>query len=71
VSLAGELMGKWAPVMRAVELESSSQGRFEVFFDGELVFSKKAAGRFPHAGEVAGEIEKKVGPAIAWRKGHS
>ncbi len=36
--------------------------------DGELVYSKAASGRFPRPGEVAGTIEKKVGPALTWRK---
>jgi len=61
-------MDKWAPIMRAVELQSASHGRFEVTLDGELVFSKAAVGRFPKAGEVADRFEKKLGPSIAWRK---
>jgi selT/selW/selH-like putative selenoprotein len=54
--------------MRAVELQSGSSGRFEITLDGELLFSKKAAGRFPRPGEVAGLFEKKLGPALDWRK---
>jgi len=68
VSLAAELLGRWAPIMRAVELQSGSSGRFEISLDGELLFSKKAAGRFPAPGEVAGLFEKKLGPALDWRK---
>jgi len=68
VSLAGELLGRWAPIMRAVELVSASHGRFDVSLDGELVFSKKASGRFPKPGEVAGQFEKKLGPALDWRQ---
>jgi selenoprotein W-related protein len=68
VSLAGELLGRWAPIMRAVELQSGASGRFEITLDGELVFSKKAEGRFPRPGEVAGLFEKKLGPALEWRK---
>ena len=67
MSLAGELLGRWAPMMRAVELISSSGGKFEISLDGQLVFSKKAAGRFPKPGEVAGLFEKKLGPAPEWR----
>jgi hypothetical protein len=33
-----------------------------------LLFSKKAAGRFPKPGEVAAQFEKKFGPALDWRK---
>ena len=53
--------------MRAVELQSGSGGRFEITLDGELVFSKKQAGRFPKPGEVARLFEHKLGPALDWR----
>ena len=67
MSLASELLGRWAPIMRGVELQSGSSGRFEISLDGELLFSKKAEGRFPKSGEVAGLFEKKLGPALDWR----
>jgi selT/selW/selH-like putative selenoprotein len=68
VSLADELLSRWAPIMRAVELQSGNNGRFEVMLDGELLFSKKATGRFPKPGEVAGLFERKLGPALEWRQ---
>jgi selenoprotein W-related protein len=68
VSLAGELLSRWAPIMRAVELQSGSGGRFEITLDGELLFSKRKAGRFPKPGEIAGLFENKLGPALDWRK---
>lgn len=67
--LARELRGRWAPIMRAVELQSSSGGRFEISLDGQLVFSKEAVGRFPKPGEVARLFEKKLGPPLDWRQG--
>ena len=67
MSLAGELLSRWAPIIRAIELVSGSNGRFDITLDGELVFSKKAVGRFPKPGEVAGEFEKELGPALDWR----
>jgi selenoprotein W-related protein len=67
VSLASELLSGWAPIMRAVELQSGSGGSFEITLDGEPVFSKKAAGRFPRPGEVADLFEKKLGPPLDWR----
>jgi predicted Rdx family selenoprotein len=67
VSLAGEVLGRWAPIIRSVELISSSGGKFDIFLDGQLEFSKKAAGRFPKPGEVAGLFAKKLGPALEWR----
>jgi selenoprotein W-related protein len=68
VSLANELLGRWAPIMRTVELQSGSSGRFEITLDGELLFSKKASGRFPKPGEIARLFEKKLGPALEWRQ---
>ena len=67
MSLASEVLDRWAPIMRAVELISSSGGTFDISLDGQLVFSKKAAGRFPKPGEVAALFEKKLGPALEWR----
>ena len=67
MSLATEVLSRWAPIMRAVELQSSSGGRFEITLDGELMFSKKAKGRFPKPGEVTALLEMKVGPALDWR----
>ena len=68
MSLAGELLGNWAPIMRSVDLKSASKGRFEVSLDGVLLFSKLESGRFPEAGEVADLFERKLGPALKWRK---
>ena len=67
MSLADEVLSRWAPIIRAVELVTASHGRFDITLDGELVFSKKGNGRFPKPGEVAGEFEKKLGPALDWR----
>jgi selenoprotein W-related protein len=39
-------------------LRPSHGGVFEVTVDGNLVFSKKALGRFPEDGEVLGIIRK-------------
>ena len=67
MGLGIELLSRWAPIVRALELQSSSGGRFEIYLDGELAFSKHATGRFPKPGEVAGLFEKKLGPALEWR----
>jgi len=69
VSLARELLDRWAPIMRAVELVSASHGKFDILLDGQLVFSKQAAGRFPKPGEMARLFENKLGPALEWRQG--
>lgn len=39
-----------------IELIPSGGGVFEVVADGELVHSKKATGRFPDPGEIAGAL---------------
>jgi selT/selW/selH-like putative selenoprotein len=39
-------------------LIKGSGGQFEVVADGKLVFSKKAAGRFPERGEVLNLLPK-------------
>jgi len=44
-----------------VELEKLSGGVFEVYWNDELIFSKKSLGRFPEAGEVERKIESRTG----------
>jgi selenoprotein W-related protein len=68
VSLANEVLSRWAPIMRTVDLVSGTSGRFEISLDGQLVFSKKQLGRFPKPGEIAGIFEKKLGPPLDWRE---
>lgn len=41
-------------------LEKGQSGVFEVSLDGELLFSKKALGRFPEDGEVEAAIAERV-----------
>jgi predicted Rdx family selenoprotein len=67
VSLGDELLSRWAPIVRALELQSASHGRFAIYLDDELVFSKQEARRFPKPGEVAGLFEQKLGPPLEWR----
>jgi selT/selW/selH-like putative selenoprotein len=71
VSLAAEILGRWAPIMRTVDLRSGDHGRFEVTLDGALVFSKARLDRFPKPGEVARILESKIGPPLQWRGGGS
>jgi selT/selW/selH-like putative selenoprotein len=67
VSLAAEILGGWAPIMRTVDLRSGDHGRFEVTLDGTLVFSKAESHRFPDPGEVTRKLEAKLGPPLEWR----
>ena len=67
MSLAGELLDGWAPVMRGVELQGGTKGRFEVTLDGELIFSKEALGRHAEKGEIKTQIQRRIGDPLAWR----
>ena len=68
MSLADEILTKWAPVMRSVDLKAGTTGRFEVTLDGELVFSKAELKRHAEPGEIAAAFEKKLGAPLRWRK---
>ena len=48
-----------AEVGADVEIIASSGGVFEVVVDGDLLFSKKALGRFPDPGEIVALIRQK------------
>ena len=43
------------------QLVPSDGGRFEIFTDGELVYSKLKTGRFPEVDEVIALIQRKLG----------
>jgi selT/selW/selH-like putative selenoprotein len=68
VSLATEILARWAPIMRTVDLRSGEKGRFEVTLDGKLAFSKAESRRFPEPGEVARILEVELGPPLEWRE---
>lgn len=68
MSLADEVLDRWAPVLRTVDLKSGDRGRFEVSLDGELLFSKAKVGRHAIPGEVVELIGARLGPALKWRK---
>ena len=44
-------------------LVKKSGGIFEVAWGGELLFSKRVLGRFPHPGEVERALQGKLGAA--------
>jgi selT/selW/selH-like putative selenoprotein len=68
VSLATEILVRWAPIMRTVEIRPGEKGRFEVSLDGKLVFSKAASRRFPEPGEVARTLQGTLGAPLEWRE---
>lgn len=49
----GQNVGSWT-------LAPSSGGRFEVSINGDLVFSKKATGRFPETPELRDKLEAAI-----------
>jgi selT/selW/selH-like putative selenoprotein len=61
------MAGAWAPILIEVSLRGASKGRFEVFVDDRLVFSKAKLGRFPHKGEILKLVEPVIGPPLDWR----
>jgi predicted Rdx family selenoprotein len=69
VSLADELLSRWAPIIRVLELRSGVHGVFDVILDGDRVFSKADHKRHPKAGEVAAIFERKLGAPLQWREG--
>ena len=67
MSLAQELLDRWAPRLDGVELKTGSKGRFEVLIDGQEVFSKARLDRFPAEGEIGKLLEPRLGPPPRWR----
>lgn len=60
-------MGLWAPLLRAAELRTGMHGVFRVELDGEVVFDKEDAGRFPNRGEMAKLLRPRLGEPPDWR----
>lgn len=57
--MADELVTRFAPLLAGVTLIPSSGGIFEVRVDGQVVFSKDEAGRFPEKGEVIAAMKER------------
>jgi selenoprotein W-related protein len=62
--LADQLLSGWAPIIENIELIPSSNGRFEVSLDGDLIFSKKALGRHAAPGEIVDLVRQRIGAEI-------
>ena len=71
MSLANEILDKWAPALSGVELRTGIKGRFEVEFDGEPIFSKAELRRFPNPGEVVKLLGPRLGRPAEWRSSHT
>jgi selenoprotein W-related protein len=64
VGLADELLHGWAPIIASIDLIPSSEGRFEVILDGQLIYSKAALGRHAEPREIAALVRDRVGPEV-------
>ena len=57
VSLADKILENLKTRVASLELIPSGGGVFEVFKDGEKIFSKKQQGRFPEWSEIRRSLE--------------
>ena len=60
--LAQELLTTFEKELTAVTLKPGTGGVFEVRLDGETIFSRKAAGRFPESKELKQLIRDRLAP---------
>jgi selenoprotein W-related protein len=63
VSLAQQLLHDYKMQIASLELLPSKGGVFEVTLDGELIFSKRTAGRFPEPDEIKAPVARRAGAA--------
>lgn len=51
-----------------LELKTGTKGVFNVTLDHEIVYDKATTNRKPRQSELAGLIEGRLGPPLAWRQ---
>jgi selenoprotein W-related protein len=56
--LTADLLDKFEPEIEEITLIPSSGGVYEITVNGNLIYSKKTAGRHAEPGEVVGLFEK-------------
>ena len=61
--VAQELLTTFVDSLAEVALVPGTGGVFDIRLDGELLFSRKDAGRFPEAKEVKQLVRDKIDPA--------
>jgi selT/selW/selH-like putative selenoprotein len=59
------LLTRLTPQLQSVELAPGYNGRFEVFVDGEQVFSKLEQKRFPELQEVVSAVRQRLPQPVA------
>ena len=62
---ASDLLTDYQHVIEDLTLVTGSKGVFDVEVDGQLLFSKKAAGRHATDGEVLRRFRERIGPDVA------
>lgn len=60
--LAQELLTTFEQDLHGVTLKPGTGGIFEIHLDGQLIFSRKDAGRFPESKEVKQHIRDLIDP---------
>jgi selenoprotein W-related protein len=60
VSLTEEILNQYSMQIGEFTLIPDTGGVFELTLDGELIFSKKALGRFPEVGEVLELLKNRI-----------
>lgn len=60
--LAQEVLTTFSEEIGEVALQPGTDGVLEIRLDGELVYSRKAEGRFPEAKEVKQLIRDRIAP---------
>ncbi len=64
MGVAEDLLGTYQHRIDALTLRPGPTGIFDVAVNGELIFSKKAAGRHAEPGEVLELFKAIVGPGV-------
>jgi selenoprotein W-related protein len=67
--LAQELLSTFAAELGEVALQPGSGGIFEIRVEDELIWSRRAQGRFPEAKEIKQQVRDRIAPDKAL--GHS
>ncbi len=60
--LAQELLSTFEDELGEVALVPAGNGLFQVWLDGELIFSRAEAGRFPEAKELKQLVRDRIAP---------
>lgn len=57
-----ELMTTFHDELEAVTIKKGSSGHFNIYVNGELIFSRKEMGRFPEITELKQLVRDKIAP---------